>query len=400
MVCMDYVWRLQDVSIFGDVEYLWGIAVDPVFTLLVWIVPSLRGKARAGEGAPATWGGLPFRGGGGDLTSPLALASQKPGASPEPPHLAGGSRSSLSPAHVPGARPGAAAAGPSVLVYYARTGAVSGGWEGKGRSRSRSWGGPREPARAAPPGGAAAPGRPPGHGRRPSVPAARPGQAPPQSPLPDGAGLAAGPACVPAPAVRPAAPSSVPAAPPRCAVPCGAGGLPGLGRAEGGGAGRSRRGYGGDELVGGRAEEDPEPAGAGGRRRGAGGPAAAGGGPGAGSARGGRAASSVRPGSVRGPRPGGSGRERRAWVPGRGWPSPLPGPAGRAAAALTAVSHKMVTWRPPRPPLPALRAGAAVAAGRPGAAGRERVAAVFGLECCTLRLGNLSGALRCVSGPH
>lgn len=43
---------------FGDAEYLWGIAVDPVFTLLVWIVPSLRKKTRAGEGVPAPGGGL------------------------------------------------------------------------------------------------------------------------------------------------------------------------------------------------------------------------------------------------------------------------------------------------------------------------------------------------------
>ena len=43
---------------FGDAEYLWGIAVDPVFALLVWIVPSLRKKTRAGEGVPAPWGGL------------------------------------------------------------------------------------------------------------------------------------------------------------------------------------------------------------------------------------------------------------------------------------------------------------------------------------------------------
>lgn len=43
---------------FGDVEYLWGIAVDPVFDLLVWMVPSLRKNTRAEVGVPASWGGL------------------------------------------------------------------------------------------------------------------------------------------------------------------------------------------------------------------------------------------------------------------------------------------------------------------------------------------------------
>lgn len=38
---------------FGDVEYLWGTAVDPVFPLLVSIVPSLREKVGTGEGVPA-----------------------------------------------------------------------------------------------------------------------------------------------------------------------------------------------------------------------------------------------------------------------------------------------------------------------------------------------------------
>lgn len=37
---------------FGNAEYLWSIALDPVFVLLVWIVPSLRRKTRAGEGVP------------------------------------------------------------------------------------------------------------------------------------------------------------------------------------------------------------------------------------------------------------------------------------------------------------------------------------------------------------
>lgn len=59
--------------------------------------------------------------------------------------------------------------------------------------------------------------------------------------------------------------------------------------------GEAGRGHGGDELAGGRAEEDPEPAGAGGRRRGAGGAAAAGGGPGAGPAGGGRGRGGARP---------------------------------------------------------------------------------------------------------
>lgn len=34
---------------FDNAEYIWGIAVDPVFALLVWIVPSLRKRAEAGR---------------------------------------------------------------------------------------------------------------------------------------------------------------------------------------------------------------------------------------------------------------------------------------------------------------------------------------------------------------
>lgn len=109
-----------------------------------------------------------------------------------------------------------------------------------------------------------------------------------------------------------------------------------------------RRGHGGDELAGGRAEEDPQPAGAGGRRGGAGGQAAAGGGPGAGPAGGGRApggsgprAAAPRHGGTCGRRPrhGGAGAAQLSSAQPEG-----PGCGAAVCAALGRCRQHGLVW--------------------------------------------------------
>lgn len=103
---------------FGNAEYLWGIAVDPVFALLVWIVPSLRKRARAGRECRLAGIDSPYTGMRKSYLSGmthLPKARYIRGATPpgrgqlQPP-------APLSPPRVSGARPGAAASGGLVGV--------------------------------------------------------------------------------------------------------------------------------------------------------------------------------------------------------------------------------------------------------------------------------------------
>lgn len=291
---------------FGSAEYLWGIAVDPVFALLVWIVPRLRKRARAGRECRLAGMDSPYTGmwksylsgmthlpkgrhirgvtppGRGQLQPPLPSPCLRSQAGCSTiwrvgwchfmtliPGRFAGEKVGLDPGSGP-ARPGPR----DPARCTARRRCFPGPSTGHGRAAGRS--GPA-PVRSGPsPAGPAHP--------RPGVAQLRPDRPIPgqEGPIPchDRVRTSPSPGRLDRPPCPPGAGSPAPEL-------WGAGVLPGLRRAEGGGARRARRGHGGDELARGRAQEDPQPAGAGGRRRGAGGTAAAGGGPGAGAAGGG-----------------------------------------------------------------------------------------------------------------
>lgn len=273
-----------------------GHCCDPAFARLVRIVPSPRKRAEQGRERRC-------RGG---------ATSHEMREQHLPTHL--GSVGHLLPPRVQprSPRPGSpfgrrTEAGRPLGIALRRSAGAARGYGGERGGRQRALQPPRPPGCPAPPPSLSPPARP------------RPAPAPPRR----------GPARCPAASLRRSPPARCRR--PRPGARRGAEDFRGRGggreAAQAGGEARSgsepigRRGHGGDELARGRAEEDPQPAGTGGRRGGAGGQAAAGGGPGAGPAGGGRA-----PG-VSGPR---AAAPRRGGTCGR-----RPRHGGRSSAQLS-----------------------------------------------------------------
>lgn len=280
---------------FGNAEYIWGIAVNSVFALLVWIFPSLRKRAQAGRECRLAGMDSPYTGMRKSYLSGmthLPKARHIPGAAPpetgqlQPPlpslclrsqagcssiwrgcsmsfydgSYGGGLRGKrwvLTPGPVRSAGPRALCRQAALLPRHihregprCRQDRPSPGRSGPspagpGHLRSRPRHSRSDRGRIGPFTATTGPSRF-RTGRSPTRTSPSPGRL--------------GPSSVPAPLrSQPGAGSPAPER-------CGAGGLPGLRRAEGGGVVSVGRGHGGDELARGRAQEDSQSAGAGGRR--------------------------------------------------------------------------------------------------------------------------------------
>lgn len=76
----------EHISLFSNAVYIWGIAVDSVLALLVWIVPSLRKRAEAGRECRLAGMDSPYTGTGkshlSGMTHLLPKARHIPGAAP------------------------------------------------------------------------------------------------------------------------------------------------------------------------------------------------------------------------------------------------------------------------------------------------------------------------------